>query len=218
MLLSALLVSLVLLLVVVPRCRAEEPACLSEPGFLLSSGRRLPRLGLGTAGLTRPIPMAQLVGTALHAGYRLIDTADLYYNHRALANALATTLPSLGLTREDIFLTTKLRPTDLGATRCRYAVRRMLEELHTDYLDLLLIHAPTVPPVLGMAPSQVEQKELRAETWRCLQDFHRKGVLRSIGVSNYDATLLQEVAALGGPGPQVLPCHYHHLLLHAACR
>ena len=59
--------------------------------------------------------------------------------------------------REDIFLTTKLRPTDLGGTRCRYAVSRFLEELSTDYLDLLLIHAPDVPPILSMAPSSIQQ-------------------------------------------------------------
>ena len=59
--------------------------------------------------------------------------------------------------REDIFLTTKLRPTDLGGTRCRYAVARFLEELGTNYLDLLLIHAPTVPAILSMAPSPYQQ-------------------------------------------------------------
>ena len=59
--------------------------------------------------------------------------------------------------REDVFLTTKLRPTDLGGTRCRYAVSRFLEELSTDYLDLLLIHAPDVPPILSMAPSSLQQ-------------------------------------------------------------
>ena len=62
--------------------------------------------------------------------------------------------------REDIFLTTKLRPTDLGRTRCRYAVSRFLEELSTDYLDLLLIHAPDVPPILSMAPSPTKQELL----------------------------------------------------------
>ena len=59
--------------------------------------------------------------------------------------------------REDIFLTTKLRPTDLGGTRCRYAVARFLEELGTNYLDLLLIHAPTVPAILSMAPTPYQQ-------------------------------------------------------------
>ena len=56
-----------------------------------------------------------------------------------------------------MFLTSKLRPTDLGHTRCVYAVKRILEELDTEYLDLLLIHGPTVPPVLGMAPGPEAQ-------------------------------------------------------------
>ena len=125
--------------------------------------------------------------------------------------------------REDIFLTTKLRPADLGGTRCRYAVARFLEELGTNYLDLLLIHAPTVPAILSMAPTPYQQvllillgsmkqshpplpppkAKLRAETWQCMQELQKQGVLRSIGVSNYDVALLQEVVNLGGAPPQV---------------
>ena len=80
---------------------------------------------------------------------------------------------------------------------------RLLEELATPYLDLVLIHAPTVPPILGMAPSPQEQRDLRAETWRCLQEFNAQGVIKSIGVSNYDEDHLQEVIDLGGTIPQV---------------
>lgn len=68
--------------------------------------------------------------------------------------------------REDIFLTTKLRPTDLGGTRCRYAVARFLEELGTNYLDLLLIHAPTVPAILSMAPTPYQQVLVSVDTFR----------------------------------------------------
>merc|ERR1719391_1249750 len=148
----------------------EEDECGADDWLQLSSGHWMPRIGLGTAGLTEPTLVASVVSDALAVGYRLIDTADLYENHQQIASALNLTLPSLGLKREDIFLTTKLRPIDLGGTRCRYAVSRFLEELSTDYLDLLLIHAPEVPPILSMAPSPTQQVKLRAETWRCLQE------------------------------------------------
>ena len=107
------------------------------------------------------------------------------------------------LTREDIFIETKIRPTDLGYLKCKYAVSRFLEELSTSYIDLVLIHAPEVPPILSMAPSMMEQKRLRSETWRCLQEYHDRGVIKSIGVSNYDEHLLQEVLDLGGTKPHV---------------
>ena len=114
-------------------------------------------------------------------------------------------------------------------------MQRFLAELDTEYLDLLLIHSPTVPPILGMAPDPhqqaqaplskgvsinqnqqtlisaysgemlrpslclkrclniARQRELRGETWRCLQDLHSEGVARAIGVSNYSPEHLQEV-------------------------
>lgn len=125
------------------------------------------------------------------------DTADLYSNHQQIAASLAESLPALGLRREDLFLTTKLRPTDLGYLQCKFAVRRFLEELSTTYLDLVLIHGPEVPPILGMAPSPSDQSRLRLETWRCLEEFNREGLIKSIGVSNYNEHQIQQIIQLG---------------------
>ena len=175
-----LLTSAVILPICIANLLPSPDECAADDWLRLSSGRWMPRIGLGTAGLTEPALVERVVSDALDVGYRMIDTADLYENHRQIANALNLTLPRLGLernqfhfkvssqhsfivslnSREDIFLTTKLRPTDLGDTRCRYAVSRFLEELSTDYLDLLLIHAPVVPPILNMAPSPTQQVKL----------------------------------------------------------
>ena len=175
-----LLASAVILPICIANLLPSPDECAADDWLRLSSGRWMPRIGLGTAGLTEPALVERAVSDALDVGYRMIDTADLYENHRQIANALNLTLPRLGLernqfhfkgssqhsfivslnSREDIFLTTKLRPTDLGDTRCRYAVSRFLEELSTDYLDLLLIHAPVVPPILNMAPSPTQQVKL----------------------------------------------------------
>ena len=106
-------------------------------------------------------------------------------------------LSELGLGREDLFLTTKIRPTDLGYLQCKFAVRRFLEEPDTSYLDLVLIHAPEIPPILGMAPSRSDQSRLRLDTWKCLEEFNKAGVIRSIGVSNYNEEQIQQIIELG---------------------
>ena len=74
-------------------------------------------------------------------------------------------------------------------------------------MDLVLIHAPFVPPILSMGPSLEEQKYLREETWRCLQEFNEAGIVNSIGVSNYDEELLKEVLELNGTKPHVNQVH-----------
>ena len=78
----------------------------------------------------------------------MLDTADLYYNHAAISAALRISLPALGLAREDIFLTTKLRPSDLGETRCRYCsaaqltvLRHMLQVLQCSTAYCTMTHA-----------------------------------------------------------------------------
>ena len=89
-----------------PYCLAEllpsshdENECGSDDWLRLSSGHWMPRIGLGTAGLTEPTLVANVVSDALDVGYRMIDTADLYENHRQIASALNVTLPRLGLER-----------------------------------------------------------------------------------------------------------------------
>ena len=70
------------------------------------------------------------------------------------------------IAQQDIFIITKIRPSDLGYLKCKYTIPRFLEELSTSFLDLVLIHAPDIPPILGMAPSASDQKVLRDDTWR----------------------------------------------------
>ena len=163
----------------------------------------MPIVGLGTAGYTDQDLITHTLSTAIRAGYRLIDTADLYSNHQQIAAALGVILPEQGLDRADLFITTKIRPTDLGYLKCRYAVKRFLEELSTSYLDLVLIHSPTVPPILSMGPGPEQERQLRIETWQCLQELYEEGVVKAIGVSNYDEELIKEVLDIGGTVPQV---------------
>ena len=78
----------------------EDEECGANDWLQLSSGHWMPKLGLGTAGLTDPDVVSRVVSDALTAGYRMIDTADLYENHRQIATALNISLPSLGLGRK----------------------------------------------------------------------------------------------------------------------
>ena len=77
----------------------DDEECGADDWLALSSGHWMPRIGLGTAGLTEPTLLARVVSDALAAGYRMIDTADLYENHRQIATALNATLPRFGLER-----------------------------------------------------------------------------------------------------------------------
>ena len=106
-----------------------------------------------------------------------------------------------------MFLVTKLRPTDLGYLRCVHTLPRLLEELETPYLDLVFIHGPHIPPILGMAPGPEDQKRLRSETWKCLQEFNHRGIIKSIGVSNYGINHLEEILEQKAQLPQVNQVH-----------
>ena len=134
----------------------------------------MPKIGLGTWKL-RGDECERVVRQALELGYRHIDTADAYENHRAIGRALD---PSL---RDQVFLTSKLWMNDLEPANVDRAVSRFLEELNVDYLDLLLIHWPN--PEANLTETLQEMLELK-----------KKGLIRFIGVSNFVRFHLDELA------------------------
>lgn len=111
-----------------------------------------------------------IVENWLSLGGRGIDTAYVYFDQTDVAQGVATS----GIGRKDLFITSKI-PTCLGATMTRYFVEYDLKKLNTDYLDLLLIHAPGLPGPLGGCDT----------TWAVLEEYQAKGILKSIGVSNW---------------------------------
>jgi len=108
-----------------------------------------------------------IVGNWLDLGGRGIDTAYVYFTQKAIADTLAT----YSIPRKDLFITSKI-PTCLGASRTKYFLDYDLKKLNTDYLDLVLIHAPGT--VLGCD-----------DTWKVMEDYVKQGKLKSIGVSNW---------------------------------
>merc|ERR1711970_1650789 len=123
-----------LLLFIIPSVvyvRSEQCsiAGCGHDSVLLNNGVRMPVVGLGTATITDQDMITNILTSAIMAGYRLIDTADSYENHQLIAAALGVVLPSQGLSRSDLFITTKIWPTHLGYLKCRKAVNRFLQEL-----------------------------------------------------------------------------------------
>ena len=178
-----------------------------------------PQIFLGTYRIKTASEVWTAVETAVSLGYRGLDTASVYKNHRKIATTLKEVLPRLGLTRADLFLTSKLAPIDQGTERCREAVGKILSDLSTDYLDLFLIHWPGVQRVDVQSPLN---RKLRLESWRVLEEFYQQGKFRSIGVSNYTVDHLKDLLENCSVVPQVLQTelhpHYQQQPLVQLCR
>ena len=145
----------------------------------MQDGYEMPIMGFGTWDL-RGASGQEAIEYALSIGYRHIDTADMYRNHEPVGNAMR----AYGK-RDDLYLVTKLYPPNLGRDVVLRATYRFLDELKTDYIDMLLIHWPASTPV--------------AETLGAMQRLQSDGVVRSIGISNFEGYELDEVLALDFP-------------------
>ncbi len=150
----------------------------------LCDGARLPLLGFGVYQIKDPAQCKQAVLDAIEAGYRAIDTAASYGNEKAVGEALA----ECGVPRRELFITTKLWVEDADEARARVAIERSLELLGLDYLDLYLIHQP-VGDVFG--------------AWRTMERLHAAGTLHAIGVSNFAADRVTDLALTQDVRPMV---------------
>ena len=133
----------------------------------LWNGVEMPLLGYGVF-LVSPEECERCVTDALSVGYRLIDTAQAYFNEEGVGNAWRKS----GIKREDIFLTTKVWISNAGEEKAAKSIDESLRKLQTDYIDLLLIHQ-AYGDVFG--------------SWRAMEKAYREGKVRAIGVSNFQA-------------------------------
>ena len=171
-----------------------------------SNGVISPHIHFGSYRIKTSEDVTTSVKEALNVGYRAFDTASVYKNHAKIAKTLREYLPELGLTRRDIWITSKLAPKDHGEERCEEAIRSILRDLDTDFLDLFLIHWPGVQNVDVQSPVN---SKLRLESWRVLEEYYQQGKFRSIGVSNYTAGHLTELLASCSVVPHVLQTELH---------
>ncbi len=133
---------------------------------VLNNGVKMPILGFGVYQIDNATECEQSVYDAITAGYRLIDTASAYMNEEAVGKAIRRS----GVSREDIFVTTKLWIQDQGYEKAKKAFQKSLDRLQLDYLDLYLIHQP-LGDVYG--------------SWRAMEELYKDGKIKAIGVSNF---------------------------------
>jgi len=149
-------------------------------------------------------PVRQGVLDFLLLGGRLLDDAQLYNNHREVGQGVREAV-SLGVPREEVFMTTKIWPDDFGFEQATAWVDSMLGELGLEYVDLVLLHAAKVDDALPCGSG----KQCRQETWLALQRAQKKGKIKHLGVSNFGARQMQELIDLGGSPIEVNQFEYH---------
>eukprot|EP00892_Ulva_mutabilis_P000655 jgi/Ulvmu1/10590/UM065_0044.1 len=169
--------------------------------ILLRDGRYIPTVGFGTFRL-RNNEAFQAATAALLAGYLHIDTASIYKNHEAIGRAVRESR----VPREQIFITSKLSPYEQGTQKATAALAQMLQSLGLQYIDLVLIHWPGVAK---MQHDDALHSQLRLETWRCLEEAHREGKARSIGVSNFEIRHLEHLIQHSSVLPSVNQIEVH---------
>lgn len=162
----------------------------------LNDTREMPLLGLGVYNTTDETELKQAIGDAFSSGYHLIDTASFYKNESGVGKALK----SLGIPREQIFITTKLWNTAQRIGDIEDSFNRSLERLGLDYLDLYLIHWP-VPGCF-------------CDTWRAMEKLQAQGLIKSIGVSNFSVQDLETLKESTDIIPAVNQVEFHPLFNH----
>ena len=135
-------------------------------------------------------------------GGRHIDGAHVYLNHGAIGNAIKEAVRR-GVDRSEIFLTTKVDPSRYGYDLTTRTVESFLPELGLDYVDMVLMHAPSYPWIISTQCKRDGKTaaQCREETWRALSDLREKGVIRNAGVSNFAVKHLEHIASLEGVAP-----------------
>lgn len=169
-----------------------------EDCFELINGVKVPCLGFGTY-LSKKDEAMESVLTAVRNGYRHIDTALAYGNEDAVGEAIRQS----GVSRNEIFVTTKHWVLDRGYKKTVEAIDRSLTNLGMDYLDLYLMHWPCVEKVSS------QWAELNAETWRGFEAAYQEGKIRALGVSNFQKKHLDALEQYAKVKPMVNQIEFH---------
>lgn len=163
----------------------------------LSNGVKMPQLGYGVYQICKS-ECERCVADALNVGYRLIDTAQSYFNEEEVGNAIAKS----GIPRQEIFLTTKVWIESYGYERTKTSVLESMRKLQVDYLDLCLLHQP-FNDVYG--------------AYRALEELYDEGKLRAIGISNFYPDRMVDLASFSRIKPMVnqIELHPHNQQIEA---
>lgn len=162
------------------------------PSVQIGDGIEIPQLGFGVFQIP-PDEVQARVEEALEAGYRHIDTAAAYNNEQGVGRALAAS----GLSRDEVFITTKLRNGEQGRASAGEALKNSLDRLGLDRVDLYLIHWPS------------PARDAYVNSWRAMIDARQDGLVRAIGVSNFLSHHLDRLIAETGVTPAVDQIELH---------
>jgi diketogulonate reductase-like aldo/keto reductase len=177
----------------------------------LNNGNTMPLLGLGVYDMYND-EATNAVECALQTGYRLIDTAAMYENEKQIGEGIRRS----GITRNEIFVTTKVNNTDQGYDETLNAFEKSLNLLNIDYIDMYLIHWPI--------------KGKREQTWKAIEYLYQNGLVKNIGVANYLLPFLNELKNYSSIVPSINQmefspylfmdkelnyCQEHHIVLQA---
>jgi len=165
-----------------------------QDGTALSNGVVMPWFGLGVYKVQEGDEVERAVSTAIEAGYISIDTAAFYQNEEGVGRAVRAS----GVPRDKLFITTKVWNTEQGYESTLKAFEESRKKLQLDYVDLYLVHWPV--------PGKYK------DTWRALEKLYEDGLVRAIGVSNFQIHHLEDLAASANVRPMVNQVEYHPLL------
>ncbi|AIQ13139.1 aldo/keto reductase [Paenibacillus durus] len=164
----------------------------------LQGGVQMPWFGLGVFQVEEGSELVEAVKSAIKHGYRSIDTAAIYGNESGVGQGIREALSENNLSREDLFITSKVWNSDLGYDETLAAYDTSLSKLGLDYLDLYLIHWP----VAGKYK----------EAWRALETLYKEGRVKAIGVSNFQIHHLEDLFADAEIKPMVNQVEFHPYL------
>lgn len=156
----------------------------------LSNGVKMPMLGLGVYQITDLKLCEQTVINAIKHGYRLIDTAEVYFNEEAVGQGIKKS----GIDRSELFITTKVWFGGDCYDRTIKTVHESLQKLQTNYIDLVLVHSPSGDYY---------------KTWKALEDLYKQGIIRAIGVSNFSPSRLVDLCLNAEIKPMINQIEMH---------
>ncbi|MCQ6561315.1 aldo/keto reductase [Paenibacillus mendelii] len=170
----------------------------------LHNGVQMPWLGLGVFKVEEGEELVQAVKSAIASGYRSIDTAAVYANEKGVGQGIREAIRENNLSREDLFITSKVWNADLGYESTLAAYETSLDKLGLEYLDLYLIHWP------------VEGKY--EEAWRALETLYNEKRVKAIGVSNFQIHHIEKLMKKAAIKPMVNQVEFHPRLTQPELR